>query len=93
MLRSLIVIVLGGVLANPAKTMPNMFGDGAIVGFQWMKDYPYALPSLVNAFSLMFCTVRVHAVQSWSNNDTTHQVHSVADIWCHSGARGVLTNE
>jgi hypothetical protein len=48
--------VMGGMLVNPANTIPAVFGTGAVFGFQWLQGYPYALPSLVNAFSLLLCT-------------------------------------
>ena len=47
---------MGGMLADPAVNLPGIFGDGAIFGYQWIKDYPYALPSLMNCFSLSFAT-------------------------------------
>lgn len=49
--------VMGGLFANAANTLPGLFGEGAIFGFQWIRDYPYALPSLVNAFTLALCTI------------------------------------
>jgi hypothetical protein len=47
---------MGGMLANASKTFPGLFGENAIFGYQWVRDYPYALPSLVNAFALLCCT-------------------------------------
>ncbi|OAQ91351.1 MFS transporter [Purpureocillium lilacinum] len=51
--------ILGGVLADPMKTMPGLFGEGAVFGFQWIHSYPYALPSLVNFVFLTICTAIV----------------------------------
>jgi hypothetical protein len=44
--------ILGGLLADPAKSYPHIFGN---VG--WMKTYPYALPNILSAFFLgcSFC--------------------------------------
>lgn len=56
--------IIGGVLADPVKTMPGLFGEGAVFGFGWIHDYPYALPSLVNCVALtastlvVFCSLR-----------------------------------
>lgn len=43
---------MGGFLADPATHLPGIFGQGAIFGFTWIEQYPYALPSLINAFLL-----------------------------------------
>lgn len=48
---------MGGLLADPAVNLPGIFGDGAIFGYQWIKDYPYCLPSLMNCFFLSFATL------------------------------------
>jgi hypothetical protein len=47
---------MGGMLADPAKTLPGLFGKGAIFGFAWIHQYPYALPSVMNAVALMTVT-------------------------------------
>lgn len=51
--------VMGGMLADSNKTLPGLFGENAVFGFQWIRDYPYALPSLVNAVSLSIVTLIV----------------------------------
>lgn len=43
---------MGGFLADPALNLPGIFGEGAVFGFTWIQDYPYALPSVINAFLL-----------------------------------------
>lgn len=43
---------MGGLLADPILTLPGLFGEGAIWGFNWIFNYPYALPSLINAITL-----------------------------------------
>lgn len=44
--------VMGGMLADPASNLPGIFGENAIFGFEWVRRYPYAIPSLLNAFFL-----------------------------------------
>ncbi|KAI3317358.1 MFS general substrate transporter [Xylariaceae sp. AK1471] len=44
--------LMGGVLADPVLTLPEVFGEGAIFGFNWIFRYPYALPSLINTGAL-----------------------------------------
>lgn len=48
---------MGGLLADPHMTLPGIFGENAILGFQWIRDYPYALPSLLNFFFLTIATL------------------------------------
>jgi hypothetical protein len=45
-------LVMGGVLADPVLTLPGIFGEGAIWGYDWILNYPYALPSLINTVAL-----------------------------------------
>lgn len=40
--------ILGGVLADPAASYPNLFGET-----RFLINYPYALPNLVSAFFLL----------------------------------------
>lgn len=54
-----VLSVMGGMLADSNKTLPGLFGENAAFGFQWIRDYPYALPSLVNAVSLFIVTLIV----------------------------------
>lgn len=46
--------VMGGVLADPAGTYPNIFGPdsffGGKTGVRWMLFWPYLLPNLASAF-------------------------------------------
>jgi hypothetical protein len=46
---SIIGPLLGGVLADPAKSYPDLFGN-----VQWMVRFPYALPNLVNGCFLLY---------------------------------------
>ncbi|KAI4861802.1 MFS general substrate transporter [Hypoxylon rubiginosum] len=45
--------LMGGLLADPAMTLPSLFGEGAIWGFGWIEKFPYALPSILNATMLI----------------------------------------
>ncbi|KAM4067116.1 major facilitator superfamily protein [Hirsutella rhossiliensis] len=51
--------VMGGLLADSVKTMPGLFGEYALLDCQWIRDYPYALPSLINCIFLTVVTVIV----------------------------------
>ena len=51
--------VIGGLLADPATTLPRIFGEGAVWGFSWIQKYPYALPSVLNAVTLTITTLLV----------------------------------
>lgn len=50
---------MGGLLANPVKSYPRLFGPnssfGGETGVQWLIKYPYALPMIANFFFLSFC--------------------------------------
>jgi hypothetical protein len=48
---------MGGMLAESSQTLPGLFGEKAVFGFQWVRDYPYALPSLINAATLSIVTL------------------------------------
>lgn len=55
--------LFGGWLQSPVELYPSVFGPGSRLGgangVQWMTDYPYALPNLVNAFFFLFSIVLV----------------------------------
>lgn len=49
-------LALGGILAEPAVSLPWLFGPRGLLnwcgngaGVQWVIDFPYALPALMNA--------------------------------------------
>ena len=46
--------ILGGLLADPAGTYPNIFGD-----VEFLKKYPYAAPNLLSAFILLCASLGV----------------------------------
>jgi hypothetical protein len=44
--------VMGGYLADPVISFPGIFGPEGCFEFPWLRNYPYALPSLLNALFL-----------------------------------------
>lgn len=48
--------IMGGLLADPASTLPDVFGPDGCLGFGFIDSYPYALPALPNAFFLTITT-------------------------------------
>ncbi|KAK3316643.1 major facilitator superfamily domain-containing protein [Apodospora peruviana] len=57
-------LALGGMLANPVTNLPRLFGPNGLLnwaansnGVQWLTDYPYALPAVMNAGMLGFALV------------------------------------
>jgi MFS family permease len=55
----LTAIVMGGMLSDPVRSYPALFGPnssfGGENGVQWLMDYPYALPMLANTIFLTLC--------------------------------------
>ncbi|CAK7215164.1 hypothetical protein SCUCBS95973_002387 [Sporothrix curviconia] len=51
-LANMIGPVMGGFLADAPTSLPALFGLDGLWGFQWIQDYPYALPSVLNAVAL-----------------------------------------
>ncbi|KAA8641715.1 hypothetical protein EYZ11_013143 [Aspergillus tanneri] len=55
--------ILGGSMADPIKTYPGLFGPGSKFGgregVSWMKEWPFALPNLVNALIVFMAMVAV----------------------------------
>jgi hypothetical protein len=47
---------MGGLLADPASTLPDVFGPDGCLGFGFIESYPYALPALLNSFFLTITT-------------------------------------
>jgi hypothetical protein len=51
------VTVLGGLLADPMKNFPRLFGEAAVFQSQWINKNPYALPSIINGVLLIISTI------------------------------------
>jgi hypothetical protein len=43
---------MGGLLSDPSTTLPGLFGPNAAFEMQWLQNYPYALPGVINAIFL-----------------------------------------
>lgn len=46
--------ILGGLLADPAGSYPNVFGN-----IRWLKRFPYAPPNILSAFFLFSAALGV----------------------------------
>ncbi|MCJ1479540.1 hypothetical protein MMC13_008226 [Lambiella insularis] len=60
-LGNTIGLALGGFLADPVVNVPRLFGPHGLLNFldapegvAWMREYPFALPTIVNASALFF---------------------------------------
>lgn len=55
--------LLGGMLADPVGSYPDIFGPGGSIGgkdgVRWLMRWPYALPNVVNAGFLVLSTLGV----------------------------------
>ncbi|CAK7239643.1 MAG: hypothetical protein STHCBS139747_001076 [Sporothrix thermara] len=51
-LANMVGPVMGGFLADAPASLPGLFGPQGLWGYQWIQDYPYALPSVLNAVAL-----------------------------------------
>lgn len=74
---------MGGLLAEPHKTLPGIFGENSILGFQWIRDYPFALPSLVNCVTLSIATAAVYLFLE----ETLKERKGIPDYGLELGAR------
>jgi MFS family permease len=45
--------ILGGILADPVHSYPDVFGPGSFLGGKdgvwWMRHWPFALPNMLSA--------------------------------------------
>ncbi|CAK7199561.1 hypothetical protein SEUCBS139899_002241 [Sporothrix eucalyptigena] len=51
-LANMIGPVMGGFLADAPTSLPGLFGEDGLFDFQWVQDYPFAMPSILNAVAL-----------------------------------------
>lgn len=55
--------IFGGMLADPIRTFPGLFGPGSVFGgkngVEWMQKYPFALPNVLSAIFIFISTVAV----------------------------------
>ncbi|KAL4960421.1 uncharacterized protein BDV14DRAFT_193001 [Aspergillus stella-maris] len=72
--------ILGGMLADPRRNYPGLFGPGSVFGGEggvwWMERWPFALPNLISAVFIFL---------SWSavffGLDETHEVARYRSDW------------
>ncbi|KAI1098942.1 MFS general substrate transporter [Jackrogersella minutella] len=83
--------LMGGLLADPATTLPAFFGEGAVLGFSWIQKYPYALPSALNAIALTVTTLIVF----FSLEETSNKRKGKEDLGLRLAAqvRGFFSRE
>ncbi|KAI1272496.1 major facilitator superfamily domain-containing protein [Xylaria sp. FL0933] len=75
--------LMGGLLADPALTLPGLFGESAIWGFDWIFRYPYALPSLINTITLSITGLIVFL----GLEETSSKLRNKPDIGLRIGRR------
>ncbi|KAI1177851.1 MFS general substrate transporter [Nemania sp. FL0916] len=75
--------LMGGVLADPTLTLPGLFGEGAIWGYDWIFRYPYALPSLINTVTLAITALIVFL---WLEETSVKRRHKF-DLGLHLSRR------
>ncbi|KAK3503857.1 hypothetical protein B0T13DRAFT_445149 [Neurospora crassa] len=70
-------LAMGGLLAEPVKEFPGLFGtkgalnwNGSEEGVRWMVEYPFALPSVVNT---MLIGVVAAVAAGWLRETTLEQ--------------------
>jgi hypothetical protein len=72
--------ILGGILADPIKSYPGVFGPGSRLGGKdgvgWMREWPYALPNLLSGV-FIFCaaTAVFLGLDEVSTNPSTGMVN------------------
>ncbi|KAI9369766.1 hypothetical protein BJX61DRAFT_536166 [Aspergillus egyptiacus] len=72
--------ILGGMLADPMRNYPHLFGPGSVFGGKdgvwWMERWPFALPNLISA---------VFIFTSWAavffGLDETHEIARYRKDW------------
>ncbi|KAH7385126.1 major facilitator superfamily domain-containing protein [Cadophora sp. MPI-SDFR-AT-0126] len=75
--------IMGGLLANSAVTLPDIFGPEGCFGFSWIASYPYALPSVLNA---VFLTITTYIV-FFGLEETLKERRGKFDIGLHWKSR------
>ncbi|KAI1296420.1 major facilitator superfamily domain-containing protein [Xylaria venustula] len=75
--------LMGGLLADPVLTLPGLFGESAIWGFDWIFKYPYALPSLINTITLSLTGLIVFL----GLEETSSKLRNKPDIGLQFGRR------
>ncbi|KAJ5748768.1 uncharacterized protein N7511_010464 [Penicillium nucicola] len=75
--------ILGGSLADPVRSFPQLFGPGSVFGgtdgVGWMKHWPYALPNVLSAFFIFASVLAV-----FLGLDETHEYARYRKDWGRS---------
>lgn len=83
--------VLGGMLADPVKNYPHLFGPGSVFGgedgVRWMQQWPFALPNLISAFFIFASVVAV-----FLGLEETHEVARHRHDWGRKLGRVLAKN-
>ncbi|KKK27020.1 hypothetical protein ARAM_001128 [Aspergillus rambellii] len=72
--------IIGGMLANPVKNYPHLFGPGSILGGKdgvwWMQQWPFLLPNLISALFIFTSWMAV-----FLGLDETHEIAQHRSDW------------
>ena len=83
--------VLGGMLADPVKNYPHLFGPGSVFGgadgVGWMQHWPFALPNLLSAMFIFMSLVAV-----FLGLEETHEVARYRHDWGRKLGRALAKN-
>ncbi|KAJ5579819.1 uncharacterized protein N7459_005804 [Penicillium hispanicum] len=80
--------ILGGSLADPANSFPQLFGPGSLFGGKdgvwWMQHWPYALPNLLSAVFIFMSFLAI-----FLGLDETHEVAQYRSDWGRSWGKRI----
>ncbi|KAL4887971.1 hypothetical protein BDV59DRAFT_196861 [Aspergillus ambiguus] len=83
--------VLGGMLADPIKNYPHLFGPGSVFGGEdgvgWMQRWPFALPNLLSAIFIFASLMAV-----FLGLEETHEVARYRHDWGRKLGRVLAKN-
>ncbi|KAL1959681.1 hypothetical protein VTO42DRAFT_1267 [Malbranchea cinnamomea] len=72
--------ILGGVLADPIKAYPGLFGPGSFLGGKdgvwWMRKWPYALPNIVSGLLIFSAALAI-----FLGLEETHEIARYRSDW------------
>ncbi|WEW59517.1 hypothetical protein PRK78_004991 [Emydomyces testavorans] len=83
--------ILGGILAEPAKSYPQVFGPGSLIGGKdgvwWMKQWPYALPNLISALFMIIPIIAVFIGLDETHELVKHRADWGCQLWREISSR------
>ncbi|KAI9931044.1 hypothetical protein ASPWEDRAFT_34422 [Aspergillus wentii DTO 134E9] len=81
--------VLGGTLADPARSYPHLFGPGSVFGGKdgvyWMQRWPFALPNVLSGFFIFASLLAV-----FLGLDETHEIARYRSDWGRKLGRSLV---